>query len=611
MTNRTIVGIKRTIVGILRPVIGEAALTRLSITWRRAVSGPRPLPVPIEEPSAGTAVAAAVTAKPAKPGKKSLNAAFGLARTMPGFLTPDDLESLYDLGRGGGTVCWIGNSDEDSQAAAMLYAGGADLVVSGPPDSNTGDFNAGGAAPGLVVVQKDAVVPDPLQAAVRASGTRLVRLDGFSARGAKMAHLHSRLADRERLRIVIVNDVCFQYGAGTATRRQAQSFMQAGWDVAVVCWSPGADIACPAISQTTPGGRWLGVRALHDVHASMGHSAAGLTARVVAEVRALNPDFVLVGNLHGAGWPIDILPGLRDDGFPVAAYMHDLHWVTGRCAYTGTCKAFIDGCHAGCPTADQYPPLPPAGIAAAWRRRAEVFTGPSAVPLIANSDWTGTVTRSRFGDAARVETVYLGLDHKLFAPMDKAMARRLLGLPQDKPLILLGSVNVAEERKGGPVLAQLLGALDRRDDVEVLVFGHGSERLKNGRALGFISDEHQMALVYNAADIFIGSAREEAFGQTLLEASACGLPVVAFRVGGVVEVAVDGVTGLLPQDLTARAVLDAVDGLLADPARSRRMGAAGRARVVEKFSLPVQAGAWRNALLNLSRPQPNSLRSST
>jgi hypothetical protein len=145
MTNRTIVGIKRTIVGILRPVIGEAALTRLSITWRRAVSGPRPLPVPIEEPSAGTAVAAAVTAKPAKPGKKSLNAAFGLARTMPGFLTPDDLESLYDLGRGGGTVCWIGNSDEDSQAAAMLYAGGADLVVSGPPDSNTGDFNAGGA----------------------------------------------------------------------------------------------------------------------------------------------------------------------------------------------------------------------------------------------------------------------------------------------------------------------------------------------------------------------------------------------------------------------------------------------------------------------------------
>ena len=87
-----------------------------------------------------------------------------------------------------------------------------------------------------------------------------------------------------------------------------------------------------------------------------------------------------------------------------------------------------------------------------------------------------------------------------------------------------------EERKGGPLFLSLLSQLQARKDVGALVFGHGSDELPCIKGFGLVTDERQMAVIYSAADIFVGTASEEAFGQTLLEASASGLPVISTRV---------------------------------------------------------------------------------
>jgi glycosyltransferase involved in cell wall biosynthesis len=574
---------KRLIVRLLVKAIGEKRTFRLAMTLRRikrrlGLALPAaPLPGESELPP------------PFGLGACPLSMAFARARVLPGHLTAADLERLYEIGRSARSVCWIGGGGEAGQARIMLYGGGATHVAVGLPESmNRTD---------LIVLQNGAALPDAVRRVAENSGIAIEMLSGTPVEDGRRRRLRSQLAAGGRIRVVILNDVCFQYGAGAATRRQVQSFLLAGWDVGVVSWERGFDTSFPHVSGTVPTGRWLGVHSLPDIHATAGLSEPQIIARVVSAVTALDPDFVLVGNIHGAGWPIDILPALRDEGLAVAAYMHDLHWVTGRCAYPGPCRAYVEGgCHAGCPTADQYPSIPRDEIGPAWARRADVFTGPDAIPLIANSDWTRDVALSRFGDAARIETVYLGLDHGLFAPLDKALAKRLLDVPADRPMVLLGSVNVSEERKGGPVLAELLASLGARDDLGVLIFGHNSDQLRSTRAFGLVREEHVMALIYNAADIFIGTAREEAFGQTVIEAAACGLPVVAFKAGGVVEATREGEAAILQSDFSAAAILEGIDRLIADPSLRQEMGAAGRRRVTECFTLQVQAQAWKAAL---------------
>jgi len=108
------------------------------------------------------------------------------------------------------------------------------------------------------------------------------------------------------------------------------------------------------------------------------------------------------------------------------------------------------------------------------------------------------------------------------------------------------------------------------------------------RLLGFVPDEELPAL-YNAADVFVLDSRRfdllvEGFGIAILEASACGLPVIGGRSGGVPEAVRDGETGLVIDPEAPAAVAAAVSQLLADGETRRRMGAAGRAAVERYYN---------------------------
>ncbi|MGO4677622.1 glycosyltransferase [Bosea sp. 2YAB26] len=518
-----------------------------------------------------------------RPGKRPLPEAFAEARSLPGHLSDLELEQLYAAAAGARSAHWFGADAEAIQAATMLYAGGAGRVEVVKPSSKH--------PPDLVVVQNGAAVPDDCLLLPQA---RVLRLEGFSKKASRRRQLHDKIRGGGRLRVVLINDVGFQYGAGVATRRQAQSFLMAGWDVAMVSWNAGTAGEYPPVAKLQAPGRWIHTCSLPDVHPNFRLTPEEIIERVVSAVKDAKPDFVLLGNIHGASWPIELLTALRDADFAVAAYMHDLHWVTGRCAYPGPCRKYVeDGCDETCPTAEQYPPLPRDRIRGEWLKRADVFSGPDAIPLIANSHWTAGIARSRFGNTAVIDTIHLALDHRQFARVDRTLARRLLGIADERPLVLLGSVNVKEERKGGPIFVSLLEQLRQRSDVGVLAFGHGSESLPCTKAFGMVTDERQMALIYSAADIFVGTALEEAFGQTLLEGAAVGLPIVAFNAGGVVEAVKNGETGILVEEKSAEAIIAAIDTLLADPALAASMGREGASRVEREFSLPVQAEAWR------------------
>jgi glycosyltransferase involved in cell wall biosynthesis len=94
---------------------------------------------------------------------------------------------------------------------------------------------------------------------------------------------------------------------------------------------------------------------------------------------------------------------------------------------------------------------------------------------------------------------------------------------------------------------------------------------------------------YGASAVVVNPSVSETFGISVVEAMACGLPVVAARVGGMVETVVDGETGLLVEPEQPAALADAITSLLQDAERSRRMGASGRARAAARFSWGARA----------------------
>jgi glycosyltransferase involved in cell wall biosynthesis len=91
--------------------------------------------------------------------------------------------------------------------------------------------------------------------------------------------------------------------------------------------------------------------------------------------------------------------------------------------------------------------------------------------------------------------------------------------------------------------------------------------------------------VLNASDLFVLPSRNEPFGRSLVEAMLCGLPVVAFREAGPLEIVEDEVTGRLVAERTPEALREALAALLADLPAAARMGGRGKASALARFSL--------------------------
>ena len=156
------------------------------------------------------------------------------------------------------------------------------------------------------------------------------------------------------------------------------------------------------------------------------------------------------------------------------------------------------------------------------------------------------------------------------------------------------------ERKGVTHLVEAVAQLaDRR--ARLVIVGDGPERPRleaRARELGIadrvefrgrISDA-DLRTAYQRAGVFVLPAvldsrgDTEGLGVVLLEAMNYGVPVIASNIGGIVDIVVDQETGLLVPPADAAALASALDSVLRDPARSRRLGEAGRRRLTEQFS---------------------------
>lgn len=145
-----------------------------------------------------------------------------------------------------------------------------------------------------------------------------------------------------------------------------------------------------------------------------------------------------------------------------------------------------------------------------------------------------------------------------------------------------------ERRPGRPVRLLLAGEGTQRDTLAALIAELGLQ--EEVSLLGTVPHARMPAFL-SSLSVFAMPSFSESFGVAAVEAAACGLPVVASRVGGVGEVVLDGETGLLVPPGDAVALADALGRLLDDPSLRARMGEAGRAHVQECFDWSRNADA--------------------
>ncbi|WP_394127407.1 glycosyltransferase [Vibrio hepatarius] len=146
------------------------------------------------------------------------------------------------------------------------------------------------------------------------------------------------------------------------------------------------------------------------------------------------------------------------------------------------------------------------------------------------------------------------LDRNIFKPLNKTYCRELLGLPLDKKLVLFGAFNSKDDpRKGFRFIRAAIDELNLNDmaaDIEFVIYGSDqqpSEHFGKIKAnyIGKFADEISLSVIYNAVDLFVAPSMQDNLPNTILESQACHTPVIAFDIGGVSDMVIDGVTGHL------------------------------------------------------------------
>ncbi|MBI3977707.1 MAG: glycosyltransferase [Chloroflexi bacterium] len=201
----------------------------------------------------------------------------------------------------------------------------------------------------------------------------------------------------------------------------------------------------------------------------------------------------------------------------------------------------------------------------------------------------------------RVHVIPCGVDLDLFRPRDRAQARARWGIRASKVILFVGRMDPVkgadlvlpalarlEDRRG--VQAIFVGG-DGRDDPEIRRLGALARELglrQNVRFLGPVPQE-QLPDLYSAADVCVVPSYYESFGMAAVEALACGTPVVASRVGGLISTVRDGETGFLIPWRCPEPFAERLDLLLGNDALRQQFSLAARESVL-RFAWPAIAG---------------------
>lgn len=303
---------------------------------------------------------------------------------------------------------------------------------------------------------------------------------------------------------------------------------------------------------------------------------------------------------------VSLLLGL---GQPVVWTLHDQNPFTGGCHYSAGCEKYQKNC-SDCPQIkDNHLQIPFHVLKnkrKLWKKNLTIVTP---------SRWlAGCAKKSRVFKDFRIEVIPNSLETAVFRPKNIEQAKKELGLAPGSFTLLLGAYTGFEKRKGFKELLDVIryclqderfAKMNHNGDVDLVAFGPPQKELKQLTAgiksFGYINDNERLATIYSAADIFLLPSREDNLPNTMLEAMACGTPVLSFEVGGMPDMVENGVTGYMAPPFDSKKFGDLVLRLAFNEQERKHMGVNCRRLIEDKFKLKNQAENYLDLFHDLLR----------
>lgn len=301
------------------------------------------------------------------------------------------------------------------------------------------------------------------------------------------------------------------------------------------------------------------------------------------------PDIIHCHNLHGDYFDLRALPWLSRQR-PVILHLHDMWLLSGHCAHSLDCERWRTGC-GQCPYLDTYPAIVRDNSAANWEVKQNIYAN-SHLYIVTVSQWLMDQVQSSMLRGVQQRVIHNGIDLKIFKPGDQQAARRALDLPSQTSIVLYSA------HSGFKDYATMNAALERLTGTNLLFVCIGKrgavQRLGQGQLIrtGYIHSAHQMAQYYRAASLYLHSTKADSFPNSVLESQACGTPVIATAVGGILEQIIDGQTGFLVPPNAPQHMTSVIQSLLDDDTLCTRMGRAAAAHTKQYFGLDRQVDSF-------------------
>jgi glycosyltransferase involved in cell wall biosynthesis len=316
------------------------------------------------------------------------------------------------------------------------------------------------------------------------------------------------------------------------------------------------------------------------------------------------PDILHLHNLHGDYFDLRVLSALSRR-IPTVITMHDAWLLTGHCAHSFDCQRWITGC-GQCPDLLTPPAIRRDNTARNWKQKRQIYAR-SRLHIATPSAWLmEKVSRSILSQAAiESRVIHNGIDLSIFRPDDRAAARARLGIPLQAQVLLFTANGIRDNPfKDFPMMRRAVASVARSMRGKPLIFlalgEDGPPEQVDGATITFVpyrKDPQDVAMYYQAADLYLHPARADTFPNTVLEALACGTPVIATAVGGIPEQVktlgnAAAPTGVLVPPGDAEAMAAAIVRLLSAPSLLCELSRNAAADARERFDLNLQVDRY-------------------
>lgn len=344
--------------------------------------------------------------------------------------------------------------------------------------------------------------------------------------------------------------VQLQYGmssSGDFARRLHEVFLGEGFDSSIIALS--SDIQeeerLRKLSRkhklVAKLNNWLEKLLLRNVKTEQGKFSFPILGSDVSELPLVkNADIIYLHWVLNGFLNIQNMERLAKLGKPMVFILHDMWTITGGCHHSFSCNQYTVDCSSCQMFTDpmsRY--LPRAG----FKRKMQFYAKYDNLYFVSPSKWLyDCAKQSALTKNKPIFHIPNLLDQCLYKPIQQKIARHILNIDEHKKVIAFGAVSIKSEYKGWHYLESAVKLIHAESDPEeylMLVFGNADKKFVQEalpfetKYMGFITDEYTMALVYNAADVFVAPSLADNLPYTIFEALSCGTPVTAFEVGGI------------------------------------------------------------------------------